>query len=43
MDYSLDVFGNAAAMDVFKFLSLALTENLTVLDGFEKQDQELKN
>lgn len=43
VDYSLDVFGNAAAMDVFKFLSLALTENLTVLDGFEKQDQELKN
>lgn len=42
VDYSLDVFGNAAAMDVFKFLSLALTENLTVLDGFEKQDQELK-
>jgi CRISPR-associated protein Csy1 len=27
VDYSLDVFGNAAAMDVFKFLSLPLNEN----------------
>jgi CRISPR-associated protein Csy1 len=42
VDYSLDVFGNAAAMDVFKFLSLPLNEKLTVLDGFEQQDQELK-
>lgn len=42
VNYSLDVFGNAAAMDVFKFLSLPLNEKLTVFDGFEQQDQELK-
>ncbi|MEN8423903.1 type I-F CRISPR-associated protein Csy1 [Acinetobacter junii] len=43
VEYSLDVFGNAAAMDVFKFLSLPLSEELTVLDGFEENDQGLKN
>lgn len=42
VDYSLDVFGNAAAMDVFKFLSLPLNEKFTILDGFEQQDQALK-
>ena len=41
--YPLDVFGNAAAMDVYKFLSLSLTEDSTVLTGFEKDDQNLKN
>ncbi|MDM1248564.1 type I-F CRISPR-associated protein Csy1 [Acinetobacter sp. R933-2] len=40
--YPLDVFGNAAAMDVYKFLSLDLTDQYTVLDGFEQQDQLLK-
>src|SRR5690606_18757715 len=39
--YPLDVFGNAAAMDVYKFLSLNLTEDSTVLTGFEKDDQDL--
>ncbi|MDR6106087.1 type I-F CRISPR-associated protein Csy1 [Acinetobacter baylyi] len=42
VDYSLDVFGNAAAMDVFKFLSLSLTNQSTVLDGFEQRDKDLK-
>ncbi|UUM29095.1 type I-F CRISPR-associated protein Csy1 [Acinetobacter colistiniresistens] len=42
VNYSLDVFGNAAAMDVFKFLSLPLTEKMTVLDGFEQGNQELR-
>ena len=42
VSYPLDVFGNAAAMDVFKFLSLPLTEKLTVLDGFERQEESLK-
>lgn len=42
VDYSYDVFGNAAAMDVFKFLSLPLREKLTVLEGFEQQDVDLK-
>ncbi len=41
--YPLDVFGNAAAMDVYKFLSLSLTEDSTVLTGFEKDDQDLKH
>lgn len=38
----LDVFGNAAAMDVYRFLSLSIKENYTVLDAFEKSDAELK-
>src|SRR5690606_31155764 len=42
VDYPLDVFGNAAAMDVFKFLSLNLTEQHTVLDGFEQKDVQLR-
>lgn len=42
VNYSFDVFGNAAAMDVFKFLSLPLTEKLTVLEGFEQQNEDLK-
>ena len=42
MDYPLDVFGNAAAMDVFKFLSVNLNNGQTVLDAFEKQDEDLK-
>ncbi|MFV5515304.1 type I-F CRISPR-associated protein Csy1 [Acinetobacter gerneri] len=43
VDYPLDVFGNAAAMDVYKFLSLCLTGSTTVLDGFEQDDPKLKN
>lgn len=42
VDYQLDVFGNAAAMDVFKFLSVNLNNGQTVLDAFEKQDEDLK-
>ena len=42
VDYPLDVFGNAAAMDVFKFLSVDLGNGQTVLDAFEKQDIDLK-
>ncbi|WP_111891324.1 type I-F CRISPR-associated protein Csy1 [Acinetobacter sp. MB5] len=41
VDYPLDVFGNAAAMDVYKFLSLQLTDQYTVLDGFEQDHQDL--
>lgn len=41
--YSLDVFGNAAAMDVYKFLSLNLTEDYTVLTGFEHDNEHLKS
>lgn len=43
VDYPLDVFGNAAAMDVYKFLSLNLAENYTVLMGFENDDDNLKS
>lgn len=43
LHYPLDVFGNAAAMDVYKFLSLNLAEDYTVLTGFENDDQDLKN
>ncbi|MDM1758217.1 MULTISPECIES: type I-F CRISPR-associated protein Csy1 [unclassified Acinetobacter] len=42
VDYPLDVFGNAAAMDVYKFLCLSLSNELSVLDGFEQDDQKLK-
>ena len=42
VNYPLDVFGNAAAMDVFKFLSVNLDNGQTVLDAFEKQDEDLK-
>lgn len=41
-DYPLDVFGNAAAMDVFKFLSLTLAEGQTVLEGLEQEHDTLK-
>ncbi|MBS7824031.1 type I-F CRISPR-associated protein Csy1 [Wohlfahrtiimonas chitiniclastica] len=30
-----DVYGNAAALDVYKFLMLPLTEDCTVIEGFE--------
>lgn len=43
VDYPLDVFGNAAAMDVYKFLCLSLSNKLSVLEGFEQDDQNLKN
>lgn len=43
VDYPLDVFGNAAAMDVYKFLCLSLSNELSVLDGIEQDDQNLKN
>jgi CRISPR-associated protein Csy1 len=33
----LDVFGNAAAMDVYKFLSLTLVDGQTVLNHLEQQ------
>lgn len=42
VDYQLDVFGNAAAMDVYKFLSVNLENGQTVLDAFEQQNEDLK-
>ncbi len=40
--YDLDVFGNAAAMDVYKFLSLTLENGQTVLDHLELDSPEIK-
>lgn len=42
VSYPLDVFGNAAAMDVFKFLSIELSNGKTVLDNFEESNDLLK-
>lgn len=42
MTYPNDVYGNAAAMDVYRFLSIQLNGQYTVLDAFEKGDPSLK-
>lgn len=39
----LDVFGNAAAMDVFKFLSLELSDGKTILEHLELNSEKIKN
>lgn len=41
VNYALDVFGNAAAMDVYKFLSLNLSTGQTILEGFEQNNEAL--
>lgn len=41
-EYALDVFGNAAAMDVYKFLSLKLTDGQTVLAHLEAETDAIK-
>lgn len=42
LDYPLDVFGNAAAMDVYKFLSLPMADGLLVLEHLESDTPEVK-
>jgi CRISPR-associated protein Csy1 len=42
LEYALDVFGNAAAMDVYKFLSLPMSDSRTVLEHLEDDSQEAK-
>lgn len=42
MDYALDVFGNAAAMDVYKFLSLPMTDGKMVLEHLEEDSPQVK-
>jgi len=42
VEADLDVFGNAAAMDVYKFLSLKLSDNETVLAHLEKKTSEIE-
>lgn len=41
--YSLDVFGNAAAMDVYKFLSLQLSNHKTILENLEEETELVKH
>lgn len=43
VDYALDVFGNAAAMDVFKFLSIPLSNAQTVLENLEDQTELIQS
>lgn len=42
IETEVDVLGSAAAMPVYKFLSLPLTENLTILEAFENKDEQFK-
>jgi CRISPR-associated protein Csy1 len=39
----LDVFGNAAALDVFKFLSLTLSDGKTILEHLENPTEKITN
>lgn len=40
---ALDVFGNAAAMDVFKFLSLQLSDGITILEHLQCNSQKIQD
>lgn len=42
VDYELDVFGNAAAMDVYKFLSLQMDNGQTILKHLEEDSEAIK-
>ena len=42
VDYALDVFGNAAAMDVYKFLSIVLSDGQSVLAHIEADSDLIK-
>jgi CRISPR-associated protein Csy1 len=42
IEIGLDVFGNAAAMDVFKFLSLILEDNVNILTHLENNTPEIR-
>lgn len=42
VDYELDVFGNAAAMDVYKFLSVLMDDGKTVLTHLEEDSPAIK-
>jgi len=43
LEYALDVFGNAAAMDVYKFLSLLMADSRPVLEHLEDDTPEAKD
>ena len=42
VDCELDVFGNAAALDVYKFLTLRTEDNKTILDHLEVDSLEVR-
>ncbi len=42
LEYALDVYGNAAAMDVYKFLSLPMSDSRPVLEHLEEDTPEAK-
>lgn len=42
LNYDLDVFGNAAAMDVYKFLCLQMDDGRTVLHHLETDSEAIK-
>ena len=42
IEYELDVFGNAAAMDVFKFLSLKLEDDKSIFSHLEEDSSIIK-
>lgn len=42
VDYELDVFGNAAALDVYKFLTLKTSDSKTILEHLEENSKEVK-
>lgn len=42
VEYELDVLGNAAAMDVYKFLSLTMEDGETVLQHLERDSPEIQ-
>lgn len=43
VEYELDVFGNAAAMDVYKFLTLPMGDGQTVLQHLERDSAEIQS
>lgn len=43
VDYELDVFGNAAAMDVYKFLTLTMDDGKTVLTHLEEDSAAIQS
>ena len=43
VNYPLDVFGNAAAMDVFKFLSITLSNGETILNNLENESELIQS
>ncbi len=42
VEVDLDVLGNAAALDVFKFLSLKLKDGMSILQHLEKKTESIK-